>query len=85
MNMEPFVSAEKAAAFLGIRKRYLQDLARKGLAGSYPIGTGDFRKRWVFKLSELAAAIDPKTNIYARSRRQQRDYDFKVSGRSPLK
>ena len=60
MALEPFVSAEVAARFLGITRRFLLSLARRGIAASYAIGTGDFRKTWVFKLSELAAAIDPK-------------------------
>jgi hypothetical protein len=33
-------------------------LARRGIAGAYPIGTGELRKTWVFRLSELASAID---------------------------
>ena len=55
---EPFVSAEAAARFLGIKRRMLLDLARKGIGGSYPIGTGKHRKTWVFRLSELGIAID---------------------------
>jgi hypothetical protein len=54
---EPFVSAEEAARFLGVKRRFLLSLARRGIAGSYALGTGDFRKTWVFRLSELAAAI----------------------------
>lgn len=66
--MEPFVSAAEAAKFLSINRRLLLSLARKGIAGAYGLGTGDFRKTWVFKLSELAAAIDPKTyNVYRQS------------------
>ena len=55
---EGFVSAEVAARFLGVNRRLLLALARKGIAGSYPIGTGDFRKTWIFRLSELGVAID---------------------------
>ncbi len=55
---EPFVSAGEAARFLGINRRLLLALARKGIAGSYPIGTGDIRKTWIFRLSELGIAID---------------------------
>jgi hypothetical protein len=55
---EPFVSAEAAARFLGIKRRMLLDLARKGIAGAYSLGTGDIRKTWVFRLSELGVAID---------------------------
>lgn len=58
MKNEPYVSAQKAADFLGIRKRFLLDLARQGIAGSYSIGTGEQRKRWIFRLSELGIAID---------------------------
>ena len=55
---EPFVSAQEAAKFIGIRRRFLLDLARHGITGAYPLGTGELRKTWVFRLSELAAAID---------------------------
>ena len=58
MIPEPFVSAQEAAKFIGISRRFLTELARRGIAGAYPIGTGDSRKTWVFRLSELAAAID---------------------------
>jgi hypothetical protein len=54
---EPFVSAEEAARFLSITRRTLLVLARKDLAGAYPIGTGAQRKVWVFCLSEVAAGI----------------------------
>jgi hypothetical protein len=60
MTPEPFVSAEKAAEFLSIKRRCLLALARKGIAGAYAIGTGTIRKIWVFRLSELAAAIEKK-------------------------
>jgi hypothetical protein len=59
MSPEPCISAEAAAQFLGVPRRFLLSLARKGIAGSYAIGTGDFRKRWIFRLSELARAVDP--------------------------
>jgi hypothetical protein len=57
MTPEPFVSAEHAAQFLSIKRRYLLALARKGIAGAYALGTGTVRKIWVFRLSELAAAV----------------------------
>lgn len=60
MTQEPFVSAEQAAAFLSIKRRYLLALARKGIAGAYALGTGTKRKIWVFRLSELAAEIISK-------------------------
>jgi hypothetical protein len=57
---EPFVSADEAAVFLAVKRRYLLALARRGIAGAYPLGTGTRRKIWVFRLSELAAAITEK-------------------------
>jgi hypothetical protein len=57
MTVEPFVSAQTAANFLSISRRFLLELARRGLAGSYSIGMGQERKRWIFRLSELAEAV----------------------------
>jgi hypothetical protein len=54
---EPFVSSDEAAQFLCVKRRYLLELARRGIAGAYPIGTGGRRKIWVFRLSELAASV----------------------------
>ncbi len=56
-TLEPFVSADAAAVFLSISRRYLLALARGGMAGAYALGTGTQRKIWVFRLSELADAI----------------------------
>ena len=55
--IEPFVSPQEAAQFLAVTPRYLLELARRGLAGAYPMGTGSQRKIWRFRLSELATAI----------------------------
>jgi hypothetical protein len=54
---EPFVPAEVAAEYAGIKRRFLLTLARKGIAGAYPLGTGSTRNIWVFRLSELLEAI----------------------------
>ena len=54
---EPFVSADVAAHFLCVKRRFLLQLARRGIAGAYPLGTGNKRKVWVFRLSELAASV----------------------------
>ena len=48
---------EQAARFLSVKRRQLLALARRGLAGAYPLGTGTVRKVWVFRLSELADAV----------------------------
>jgi hypothetical protein len=54
---ERFVSADEAARFLSVTRRYVLELARRGIAGAYSIGTGSQRKVWVFRLSELATAV----------------------------
>jgi hypothetical protein len=54
--VEPFVSAEEAADFIGIKRRFLLTLARRGIAGAYSLGAGELRRTWVFRLSELASA-----------------------------
>jgi hypothetical protein len=54
---EPFVSADEAAQFLCVRRRYLLELARRGIVGAYALGTGGKRRIWVFRLSELAASV----------------------------
>lgn len=54
---EPFVSADEAAQFLCVKRRYLLELARRGIAGAYALGTGGKRKIWVFRLSVLAASV----------------------------
>jgi len=73
MSPEPYVSAEAAAQFLGVPRRFLLSLARKGISGSYAIGTGDFRKRWIFRLSELARAVDPAR--FSRPKTHPQGYD----------
>ena len=66
---EPFVSAQEAAQFLSVKRRYLLELARRGIAGAYPLGTGSKWKVWVFRLSELAAAIERDENPILNSRK----------------
>jgi hypothetical protein len=57
LTPEPFVSADEAAQFLCVKRRYLLELARRGIAGAYALGTGGKRKIWVFRLSELAVSV----------------------------
>jgi hypothetical protein len=38
----------------------LLSMARMGIAGAYPIGTGNVRKHWIFRLSELTSTIAEK-------------------------
>jgi hypothetical protein len=72
MSPEPFVSVQEAAHFLSVTRRHLLTLARRGLRGAYPMGTGTQRHVWVFRLSELAGAItqpDPQNRATVRSSR----------------
>jgi len=57
LTAEPFVSADEAAQFLCVKRRYLLELARRGIAGAYGLGTGGKRKIWVFRLSELVVSV----------------------------
>lgn len=57
LTPEPFVSADEAARFLSIKRRFLLQLARRGMAGAYSLGAGTKRRVWVFRLSELAALV----------------------------
>jgi hypothetical protein len=57
MTPEPFVSAEEAVKFVPVRRRHLLALARKGISGAYSIDPKAKRKVWIFRLSELIAAI----------------------------
>src|SRR5271165_4663193 len=66
---EPFVSAEEAAHFLSIKRRYLLTLARRGIAGAYAIGTGSMRRVWVFRLSELASAVAEQSRLILRTQK----------------
>jgi hypothetical protein len=86
MTFEPYVSASEAAKFLSVERRFLLSLARTGIAGAYPLGTGQIRKRWVFRLSELSSAIDPKvhTVLFKRPPERESGYDRSIR-RSSLK
>jgi hypothetical protein len=59
---EPFVDAERAAAFLSMRRKTLLDLARKGVLPGHPIGAGA-RKMWKFRISELERWIAVTVNL----------------------
>jgi hypothetical protein len=58
MNVLKYPVKLPSDGILSVRRRQLLALARRGFAGAYPLGTGTVRKVWVFRLSELAAAIE---------------------------
>jgi hypothetical protein len=53
---ESFVDASEGAAFLGLTRRRLLELARSGEIPAHPLGLGK-RRTWRFRLSELADAL----------------------------
>ena len=53
---EPFVDAERAAEFLGIRPRRLLEMARAGELPAYPLGNGA-RRTWRFRLTEICKTV----------------------------
>jgi hypothetical protein len=65
MTPEPFVSAEEAVRFVPVKRRHLLRLARKGIGGAYPLDPAAKRKVWVFRLSELVAAIAGQSRTQA--------------------
>ena len=69
LHDEPFVSADEAAKFLSVKRRYLLSLARRGMAGAYPLGTGTKRKIWVFRLSELAISVTRDKTIVSKTQK----------------
>ena len=51
-NLEPFVDADIAAAFLSITRRTLLQKVRSGKIPGHPLDRGAKKKEWRFKLSE---------------------------------
>jgi len=83
---EAFVPADIAATHVGLKRRFLLSLARQGIAGAYPLGTGlRQRNTWVFLLSELTEAIKGHgSSSRRRPPRRESSYDLSIR-QSPLK
>lgn len=56
-NREPFEPPEIAAKHIGVTRRRLLELARRGIRGAYPLVPNRERRSWVFRISELDDAI----------------------------
>lgn len=54
---EPFVPADDLALHLKITRRQVLEMTRRGLIPAYPLGVGEHRKVWRYKISEVEAAI----------------------------
>lgn len=68
---EQFVDGQRAADFLGLPRKTLLNLARRGSVPAYPIGEGR-RHIWRFRLSELSSWVQSKT-IESDSHRGRRE------------
>jgi hypothetical protein len=57
---EQFVDGQRAAEFLGLPRKTLLNLARRGSVPAHPLGDG-MRHTWRFRISELASWVQSKT------------------------
>lgn len=70
---EPFVDAERAAAFLAMSRKTVLALSRKGQLPGHPIGQGP-RKIWRFRLSELSRwLVQEEVNLDSHRGRNERN------------
>jgi excisionase family DNA binding protein len=58
---EPYVTPEEADKFLQISPVTVKKMAREGHLPAHPIGNG-LRKRWRFRISELASHMSSHVN-----------------------
>ncbi len=59
MTTEPerFVTADDVAEHLKITRRQVLEMTRRGIIPAFPLGVGQYRKVWRFKISDVEAAI----------------------------
>ena len=57
MTPEPFVTAEDIAAHLKITRRQALEMTRKRIIPAHPLVTGNRRRQWRYKISEVDSVI----------------------------
>ncbi len=57
MTPEPYVTADDIAEHLKITRRQVLEMTRKRIIPAHPLGVGEHRRVWRFKISEVEAAI----------------------------
>jgi len=57
MTPEPYVTADDVAEHLKITRRQVLEMTRRGIIPASPLGVGEHRRVWRYKLSEVEAAI----------------------------
>jgi hypothetical protein len=54
---ERFVDANALAEHLGVTRRQVLEMTRRGIIPGHPLGIGTNRKVWRYKISEVEAAL----------------------------
>lgn len=57
MTTEPFVTVDDIAEHLKIARRQVLEMTRRGLLPAHPLGVGEHRRVWRYKISEVESAI----------------------------
>jgi excisionase family DNA binding protein len=57
MTPEPFVTADDVAEYLKVTRRQVLEMTRKEIIPAHPLGTGEHRRVWRYKVSEVDAAV----------------------------
>ena len=59
-QMEPFVTTQQVAEFLGIAPRTINRMAKEGRIPAHPV-SGTARRTWRFRLSEVEKHFAPRS------------------------
>jgi hypothetical protein len=54
---ERFVDADAVAEHLSVARRQILEMTRRGIIPGHPLGVGNSRKVWRYKISEVESAI----------------------------
>ena len=76
---ERFVTADDVAEHLKITRRQVLEMTRRGMIPACPLGVGECRRVWRFKISEVEAAIA------SGARKPSVSHDDKVSAETPAR
>jgi len=74
-SAEPFVYASRAAQYLGLPRPLVLKWARSGVLKGYPLGIGR-KHKWLFRLNELSAALERKSNSPAPLVYEKADHNY---------
>ena len=56
-ELERYVTADDLAAHLKITRRQVLEMTRRGLIPAHPLGVGECRRVWRYKISEVESTI----------------------------